>query len=69
MHPKIGSTLGSRRRVRAAGKPSDEPRRKGETQSLTDFEPAQARTEISSTDYDESRDWTRTPIKRLPVIL
>ena len=35
MHPKIGSTLKSRRRVRAAGKPSDEPLRKGETQRLT----------------------------------
>ena len=37
IHPKIGSTLKSRRRVRAAGKPSDEPLREGETQSLTDF--------------------------------
>jgi len=34
-HPKIGSTLKSRRRVRVAGKPFDEPLRKGETQSLT----------------------------------
>ena len=35
MHPKIGSTLKSRRRVRAAGRPPDEPLRKGETQRLT----------------------------------
>ena len=47
MQPQIGSTLGSQRRVIAVGKPSDEPHRKGETQSLTDFEPAQARTEIN----------------------
>ena len=33
IHPKMGSTLESRGRVRAAGKPSDEPLRKGETQS------------------------------------
>jgi len=35
IHPKMGSTVESRWRVRAAGKPSDEPLRKGETQSLT----------------------------------
>ena len=34
IHPKMGSTLESRGRVGAAGKPSDEPLRKGETQSL-----------------------------------
>ena len=34
IHPKMGSTLRFRGRVRAAGKPSDEPLRKGETQSL-----------------------------------
>ena len=33
MHPKMGSTLESRGPVRVAGKPSDEPLRKGETQS------------------------------------
>ena len=33
IHPKMGSTLESRGRVRVAGKPSDEPLRKGETQS------------------------------------
>ena len=34
MHPKMSSTLESRvGRVRVAGKPSDEPLRKGETQS------------------------------------
>ena len=33
MHPKMGSTLESRGRVRVAGKPSDEPLRKGETKS------------------------------------
>jgi len=35
IHPKVGSTVEYRWRVRAAGKPSDEPLRKGETQSLT----------------------------------
>ena len=33
IHPKMGSTLKSYGRVKAAGKPSDEPLRKGETQS------------------------------------
>jgi len=37
IHPKMGSTVESRWRVRAAGKPSDEPLRKGETQSPTAF--------------------------------
>jgi len=38
----MGSTVESRRRVRVAGKPSDEPSRKGEAQSLTDFVPFEA---------------------------
>jgi len=38
IHPKMGSTVESRWRVRAAGKPSDEPPRKGKTQSLTEFD-------------------------------
>ena len=33
IHPKMGSTLESRGWVRVAGKPSDEPLHKGETQS------------------------------------
>jgi len=37
----MGSTVGSRRRVRVAGKPSDEPLRKGETQSPTELELSQ----------------------------
>ena len=35
IHQKMGSTMESRRRVRAARKPSDVPLRKGETQSPT----------------------------------
>ena len=37
IHPKMGSTVKFRWRVRAVGKPSDEPLRKRETQSLTDY--------------------------------
>lgn len=42
IRPKMGTTVESRRRVRAAGKLSDEPFRKGKTQSLTDFIPLEA---------------------------
>ena len=35
IHQKMGSTVESRRWVRAAGKPSDGPLRRGETQGLT----------------------------------
>jgi len=44
IHPKVGSTVESPRRVRVAGKPSGEPLRKGETQSPTELELSQGKS-------------------------